>query len=294
MKVLVVANDGQIRDAVVTLFEARNREYLAVGREWLSHAGSDIGGCSEQPVISSDVGLVVNAISLESLSLDDESLINELALLAQVCEQSAIPLLQLSSSLVFDGLESARHTEQCDVSPCSDHAVLLARMEELVETRCNQHIILRSGPIFSGNLSVKNNVLVDILQAFTLGGARSFSNVGSSCPVHADDLARVISGVIDQIECGCDAWGVYHYCSSDPVSHYHFVETVLAVVAQHVDLGDKSLSLVESSEADANDQDGWSAPLLNCQKIFHTFGIKQLPWRVAIIPTVKSAYNVEG
>ncbi len=35
----------------------------------------------------------------------------------------------------------------------------------------------------------------------------------------------------------------------------------------------------------------WQRPLLNCEKILNTFGIKQLPWRAFIAPTIKKYFN---
>ncbi len=127
MKVLIIALDGQIRDALQAQFEVRKRSYEAVGKEWLNTDGPiDV----QQPplTIPADIGVVVNALSLECLEQQaGENLIDSLALLAQACEQASIPLIELSNSQVFDGFDGGRNREADDVVPASRVGGVLSR-----------------------------------------------------------------------------------------------------------------------------------------------------------------------
>ena len=284
VKVLVIALDGQIRDALETQLSARNRPFDSVGSEWFD---------PDEPVdvqrppltIPKDIAVVVNAISLECLEQQvDESLVDMVSLLSQACQQAAIPLIQLSNSQVFDGLDGGRHREDDDVVPASRIGALLCQMEEQVRANCKQHIILRTGPLFS---AVGENLLTSLIAGFRKGKPLTLSSTGSSCPMHASDLARVISAIIDQLDCGAQPWATYHYCSSDPVSSYLFAETVLAVVSQYLPAGNSPLVLEPQDTADTR----WPRPLLNCDRILNTFGIKQLPWRAFMIPVVKQIFE---
>jgi dTDP-4-dehydrorhamnose reductase len=239
--------------------------------------------------IPSDIEVVVNALSLECLQqgLGGDNLIESLLLLAQACAQRAIPLIQLSSSEVFDGFDGGRHREVDDVVPASQIGALLSRMEALLPDSCSRHIVLRVGPVFS---SREDNLLTRLLEKFQRGETLSFSSGGKCSPLHSKDLARVLSAIIDQLSCGCESWGTYHYNSSDPASSYQFAETVLAVLSQYTQSNDRPLML---ESIDAVDLD-WSKPVLNCEKILNTFGIKQLPWRAFVVPTVKKIFEAEN
>ncbi len=286
MKVLIIALEGQIRQALEEQFTLRKRPFQTVGEEWF---------CADGPVdvqrpplkIPEDVGVVVNALSLEwLLSGAEKSLVEPLSLLAQACEQAAIPHIKLSSCQVFDGSDGSRFRETEEVLPGSREGALLARMEELLRGSSNRHIILRTGALYS---SVGDNLLTNILSRFERGEELSLSNKGKRGPVHCSDLARVVSAIIDQLSCGCEGWGTYHYCSSDPATSYQFAEVVLSVATQYSAVTE-SPSLVEADEGSTTD---WPQPLLNCEKLLNTFGIKQLPWRAYIVPTVKEVYQPE-
>lgn len=274
MKTLVVAQDAQIRDALENRLTLRKRPYHSVADwSWLDTAPADQ---SEQ------IGLVVNVLSFESLQQHiDQNLIDNLSQLVKTCEQHGLPLIHLSSSQIFDGLDGGRHREDDEMVPASKAGATLSRMETLVRDGCQRHIILRIGPVFS---AVGNNLLTDLLESFVSGTGLSLSSTGKACPVHACDLARVISAIIDQLACGADCWGSYQYCSSDPASSYQFAETVLAVASQYMEPGAEPLQLESVATADTD----WPRPLMSCEKILNNFGIKQLPWRSYIVATVKT------
>jgi dTDP-4-dehydrorhamnose reductase len=289
VKVLVIAFDAQVRDALETQLAIRDRRFSSVADEWFAPVVPSAivapGAGSTQPslVIPEDIGMVVNALSLESIELgSSKRLMDNLALLVQACERQKLPLLHLSSSQVFEGHEGGRHREETAIAPVSQAGVLLAEMEGLVRQGCSQHIIVRTGPLFS---AIGENLLTALLGGFNRGETLLLSSSGNSCPVYAGDLARVISAIIDQLSCGAQCWGSYHYCSSDPVSHHRFAETVLAAASQYTEAGSQSLQAADSLD------NSWPQPLLNCGKILNTFGIKQLPWRSFVAPSVKDIYQ---
>ncbi|MGK0498689.1 MAG: dTDP-4-dehydrorhamnose reductase [Oceanicoccus sp.] len=279
MKVLLIAQEGQIREALEAQFFLRGRAFVAVGMEYFE---TDANLALTLPV---GIGVVVNALDLELLQQHPlDNLMTDLLQLVQACQQMAVPLIQLSTSRVFDGGEGGRYRELDDVVPVSDAAVMSFRMEELLRGSLPQHIILRTGPVFSHH-SV--NLLTQLLARFQKNESLLLSTTEKSCPMHSMDLARVVSAIIDQLSCGCDSWGTYHYTSSDPASAYEFAETVLAVASQYAPAIGQPMMIEPTASANSD----WARPLLNCDKIFRTFGIKQLPWRAFVVPTVKNIFQ---
>lgn len=283
MKILVIAQEGHIRDALEKQFRIRNRTCACIGPAWLQH--SETGAARVN--LPEKVDVVVNALSLEqALEQPDDALLDHLDVLAAFCARRDLPLIQLSNSLVFDGLEGGVHKELEVAVSASECGKMLARLEGVVSSLCARHLILRTGPLFS---SMGENLLTRLLDAFARGGQLVLSDRGDSCPIHASDMARVVSGVIDQLSCGAEAWGTYHYCSADYVTEFQFAEALWSAVSQYK----KAVAVSPALEPADRPNSDWQYPLLNCEKILNTFGIKQLPWRAFLAPTVKKYFNPE-
>jgi len=271
VKVLVIAQQAQISNALVSWFEARGRSYQCVTHDWLTG--------SEQPVvIPDDIGAVINTLPLET-ETEDSLVLQLTADLASSCQKSGAVLIQLSSSSIFPPQKGGRHKESEDINPDTEIETRFLKVEQAVYQSLEQHIILRTGPVFSHEDS---NVLTSMVDQLKQAQVLNLSQEGSSCPVHAADLARVISGMIDQIACGGHVWGTYHYHSSDPVSYFKFAEAVQAALVKY----DNTVEIVDLKPIDQLDEQ-WITPLLSCEKILNTFGIKQLPWRSYIATAVK-------
>lgn len=282
MKVLVIAQDGQIRDALEKQLTIRRREHLCVGPEWLDPAGPS---CKNSLKMPEGTGVVVNAVSLQSAERGDEDLaVKKVEVLARACVKRRVPLIHLSSSVVYDGAEDGVHKETEAAVAVSDLARLLLRMEGVVSAVSSRHIVLRTGPLFS---SIGDNLLTRLLYRLESEDKLILSDRGESCPIHAGDMARVVSAIIDQLSCGAEVWGTYHYCSADYVTHFQFAEVLWSAVSRYKKAVAKAPALEASDVLDSE----WSSPLLSCEKILNTFGIKQLPWRSFIAPTVKKYFN---
>ena len=88
------------------------------------------------------------------------------------------------------------------------------------------NLILRLGPIFSFEGA---NLITQMLgQLGEQGGSLVMDNNLRGCPVSAEDAARVLSALLDQLSTGIQADGIYHYCSSDSATYYEFAEALLA------------------------------------------------------------------
>jgi dTDP-4-dehydrorhamnose reductase len=274
VKVLVIAQDAQIRDALVTQFDLRGRSYQCQDEQWLAAQDGAV-------VIPSDTGIVISAISLEQpQGPHGDSSLEHIQQIATACGHAGTGLIHLSSSQVFDGIDGGRHRESDDAQPASRAGASLMQAEQIIAEHCSRHIILRTGLLFS---AIGDNALTSLLEQFKSNESLVLSNSGSSCPIHTSDLARVVSAMVDQLSCGGEVWGTYHYHSSDPASRFKFTEAVLAAVSQFSESLGAGLELKSVDKIDAT----WSQPLLNCEKILNTFGIKQLPWRMLVVQAVK-------
>lgn len=282
MKVLVIAEEGQIRDSLEKQFNIRLREARCVAPDWLEQV-SPSGPAVKNLLEGLDVVVNTTGLETEEVARQDQ-LVERLEGLAALCAARGVALIQLSSSRVFDGSEGGVHREIEAAVSVSDYGKQLARVEGVVSTHCERHIVLRTGPLFS---SVGSNLLTDMLIRFDTESSLILSDNGESCPLHASDMARVVSGIIDQLSCGAEVWGTYHYASADYVTEFQFAEALWKAVSQYKKAVARAPELLPSEAVNA----GWQYPLLNCERLLNTFGIKQLPWRAFLAPTVKKYFN---
>ncbi len=202
---------------------------------------------------------------------------------AKSCQRTSTPYLYISSSRVFSGQLHRPYVE--DDVPDNEENVgeLLARAEHTVAESCARHLILRFGPIFSYEGS---NLITQMLGPLREGDSLILDNNLRGSPVAADDGARVIMALLDQLSTGLEPWGVYNYGSSDTATYYEFAEALLAAASQFSDFSSSAVQLEREPEG--------LPPLsraLDCSKIRNTFAIRQVPWRSAIGDLVKHYYE---
>jgi dTDP-4-dehydrorhamnose reductase len=130
-----------------------------------------------------------------------------------------------------------------------------------------------------------NNILASLLSQWKSQDVHVLPAIPQFAPTPADDIARVIFAMLQQMECEAKVWGIYHYCSADITTPFDFAEVVLASMAQ---FSNKMMTIkIEAKEEEGGRRKSRKGPalgdvsnqVLSCQKILNTFGICQRPWR---------------
>lgn len=220
-------------------------------------------------------------------AIDSGELISELDLershwLAKASQRSGGSFFLLSTARVFAGDAGRAYREQDVPDNTETVGRLLAAAEARTRETCARHIILRLGPVFAPS---GINVLSHMLAQLAAGQKLVLDNQLRGCPVESADAARVVAGVLDQLDAGAEAWGTYHYCSPDPTNCYEFAEALLASASQFSDF---SADAVQLQPAAADDVSRNRA--LQCSRIRGTFAIKQVPWRGFVADAVRQYF----
>ncbi len=283
MRVLVIGADTPVGQALCDYFTERGREFVGLSKadcRWKSERQA------KKSLRRSDCGFAVDA-RLQSAADGGirvhEVDINRSLWLARASQTLKIPFMLLSCARVFSGHSGREYREDDYPDGDSSIAQLLIAAETALRDHCERHVILRMGPVFS---PVGINVATHMLDQLHQGGSLALSRKHRGCPLPAEDAARVISGMLDQFDCGVQAWGVYHYCSSDITSCYEFAEVLLATASQYEEFAAGAVQLDGGQEA-AED----ISRDLDCGKIRDTFAIKQQPWRTNVAGHVKQYYT---
>ena len=206
---------------------------------------------------------------------------------AKACQRSGSTYLYVSSARVFSGQLDRPYTEEDYPDNETSAGEMLATAEQLVRDSCERHLILRLGPVFSFEGTTLIAQMLGKMEQ--RGGSLLMDNNLRGCPVAAEDGARVISALLDQLSTGLSVSGIYHYCSSETATYYEFAEALLASASQFSEFDAGAVQLERQPEG--------LAPLnrsLDCSKIRNTFAIKQAPWRSAIAGIVKLYYQARA
>ncbi len=292
MKALLIGSDTPVGQALCSFFELRGTEYTALSKSecrWKSERQA------KKALRRSDAGFTVDAriqAAADGGIRIHEADIERCMWVARASQALRTPLLLLSCASIFEGNESRAYREEDYPDGMSTLASLLGAAETAVRDHCERHAILRMGPVFS---PVGSNSLTWMLNRLHEQGSLSLSRKLRGCPVAAEDAARVVSGMVDQYGCGVEAWGIFHYCSSDVTSCYEFAEVLLAAAYQYTAFREDDPSILTALEQDDdNEPDGerWESLefRLDCSKIRDTFAIKQQPWRASVAGHVKHYY----
>ena len=207
--------------------------------------------------------------------------------LAQACDELGLPLLHLSSDYVFDGLQRVPYKEDAYTAPVNRFGEAKLAAEKAIKQHCAKHIILRVGWIFSayGN----NFVLRTLRQLQEHHHVKAVSDQ-QGCPTYANDVARVLIAIIQQLGCDINVWGTYHYSGAEVTSWKGFAEAILAAAKKHGVTQAKTIEAVTSLEWPANaPRPAYS--VLDCSKILSTFGIRQRPWRSGLVKVIDQVFK---
>lgn len=222
--------------------------------------------------IPEDTDLIVNALWLtdpEAAQKDPEdthkAAFSLPVALAECARDRDIALFQLSSCYVFDGRKQRGYITSNPGQPFNELGNWQWESEQALRMLLPQHIILRTGWSLS-------RFIRKVQASVSAGETLSMPGRCRGLPVAVADLARVMTAVILQLDCGAEVWGTYQYAGAEEVNLYELGQVIAGLPGIP-----ESLRVVDEVPEWAQLE-----PLnttLICTKIRNTFGIKQQPWR---------------
>lgn len=189
--------------------------------------------------------------------------------LAELARERNIALLQLSSCYVFDGRKQSAYITSNPGHPFSQLGNWQWECEQALRTVLPRHIILRTG--WSLGRFIRK-----VQAGAGNGGVIKLAGRYRGQPVTFRDLARVMTAIIQQLDCGAEVWGTYQYAGAEEITQYE-----LGLAIKDMPVMPKGLRVVDEIP-------DWASlepenATLNCTKIRNTFGVKQLPWRTGLV-----------
>jgi len=277
---------------VITCGESIVAQHLLATLETESFSLSVLTECdvdSEQAVAMAlgreKPNLVVNTLphGVADSLVTRSSLASRSAGLASVCAELGVPLLHLSSHEVFGGENKTHYSEQDVPAPINARGQAFWDAERNVQMASEKHIILRLSWVMSGS---SDCVFTRLLQRLVANGEVQVSHLLRASPTFADDVARVIVGIIKQVFSGSSNWGIYHYASGDTCSEYQFAESLQQILV--------SLDVPAGLIVEADTPTESPSAVLACLACRDDFGVQQRSWRQRLEVRVKAWLDANG
>lgn len=284
MRVLILGGDTPLGLALVRIFDQQQRhQYEAISvadSRFKSERVAKKAIKRLSPECLIDLRLDALLETRDNISDGD---IQRTRWFGKACLRNDIVYLFQSSAWVFAGtLGDAPWAESDQPNDESNLGRVRRAAEHAVTDMTTNSIILRLSPTYSAQ---GEGVLVKMLQRFGRGERLALSDSQYFNPISADDGARVIAAILDQVGAGSSNRGVYHYGSNERASYFEFGEAVFAAASQFANID--SGGVARSTDASQPKGD-WT---LSTQKIFDSFGVHSTSWRRLLAPAVKAFYQ---
>lgn len=199
------------------------------------------------------------------------------ALMAEACAASNIPLLQVSTDYVFDGQQQQPYREEDAPSPLNVYGLSKWQGEQAIQEKNGKAIILRVSALFG--VQGQNFVKTIVRLATEREQLRVVADQ-ITCPTSTASIATAILKITSQVvfEQQFSNWGIYHYCSREPISWYGFAEQVIAEAAKYQPLRLKQLTAIPSVEYPTPAKRP-AFSVMATDKILTQFGLHPPSWR---------------
>jgi len=203
------------------------------------------------------------------------------ALVAAICAEAGVPLVQLSTDYVFDGKKSAPYREDDPVAPLGVYGRSKEAGEQAVRAAQPQHLILRTSWVFGAHGA---NFVKTVLRLAAEQPLLRVVADQTGCPTGAAEIAAALVGVAERIAAGEARWGTFHFAGAGALSWHGFAEAIVALAAPL--LGRRppveAISTAEYPTAARRPANS----VLDCTKIAEAYGIVPRPWPEALAGVV--------
>jgi dTDP-4-dehydrorhamnose reductase len=284
-KIMLTGGDGQLATAIKQHAMAVDFELIALSSAQLNITQKDsiqhaLDHYQPDAIINT---AAYTAVDKAESDIDLAMLVNSQGarLLAQACQEAAIPLIHISTDYIFDGSQSTGYKEEDPANPINQYGKSKWLGEQAIRDTHDDHLILRISGVFS---EYRQNFLKTILRLAQEKPSLRVVDDQITCPTYAGDIAGAILHILNQKL----VFGTYHYCSSRPVSWYGFAKYIIDAANSH-----KPTTL--SGQLFACSTTEYPTPakrpphsILDCSKIHKVYQLTQPQWENGVQSVIQS------
>ena len=274
MKILVLGCKGQLGRCLNVILAKTAYKVYYTSREQIDIANIE---STKRKINEIAPNVVINAAAYTLVDKAEESyeqanLINHLAVanIAKICRELDCWLIHVSTDYVFDGNSSVPYKETDPTNPqCVYGKSKLMGEKSIILSGC-KYFIFRTSWVFS---QYGDNFLKTMLKLGKVKDVLSVVDDQIGSPTDANDIARVMVGVLKNIESADCSSGIYNICSDTSCSWYDFTKKIFEVAKILGIPVHSKINAIKSSEylTKANRP---SYSVLDCNKIQKDFNLE--------------------
>ena len=283
MKVLVTGREGQLARGLLEAADGVGIQAVAIGRP-------DIDVVDERSVTAviarERPDLVVNAAAYTAVDKAESEpalahAVNALGAesVARACAAHAIPIIQISTDYVFDGLKDGPYVENDLTAPINVYGRTKLEGERRVAKDCQRHLILRTAWVYSPRGA---NFVKTMLRLAATRPSIGVVDDQRGSPTSASHLARIVLDIAGRVAANpADVrWGIYHAVGGGETTWFGFAHEVFRHAAAHgLPVADVTAIATSAyptlARRPANSR-------LNCDKLRLAFGLELPDWRLGV------------
>ena len=283
MKVLVTGREGQLARGLLEAADSIGVQVLAIGRPEIDLAD----GKSVTAVIARESpDIVVNAAAYTAVDKAESEpvvahAVNALGAeaVARACAAHAIPVIQISTDYVFDGMKDAPYIENDVTSPINVYGRTKLEGEQRVALACRRHLILRTAWVYS---PWGANFVKAMLRLATTRPSIGVVDDQRGSPTSASHLARIVLDIAGHVAANPAGarWGIYHAVGGGETTWFGFAHEVFRHAAAHgLPVADVTAIATSAYPTPARRP---ANSRLNCDKLRLAFGLELPDWRLGV------------
>ncbi len=288
-RMVVTGATGQVARSLKEIAPSHNVDVVTLGRPAIDLAKADN---LDAAVAALRPDILVNAAARTDperaeLEPDVATAVNAAGAgaLAASTRKLGIPIIQLSTSYVFDGTQAAPYRETDAPGPIGAYGRSKFAGEQAVAAANPRHAILRMSWIFS---PFGRNLVTAILDQGRRSEEVRVVADQSGSPTAAVDVAAGVIAVarnLLQEKAGANGYGLFHMASPPPVTPADFASAIFAAWAA---CGGPPVRVIPiPSSAYSSRVRRPPNVALDCSKIAAVHGVALPPWRAALKPCIE-------
>ncbi|WP_309643835.1 dTDP-4-dehydrorhamnose reductase [Phenylobacterium sp.] len=199
--------------------------------------------------------------------------------MAKACQARGLPLIQISTDMVFDGEKTGAYVEDDATKPLHVYGASKLAGEQAVLGACDRALVARVSWLFSAH---GQNFLQWFLKASQAGTPMRLVDDQRARPTASGDLAAFILSQADRLTrapAGAPEWGLLHVVNDGVASRYGMAKTIFAMA--NPGQSPPPMEPVPTSAFPTPAKRALNA-VLDSARMQRVFGIQLRPWEEAM------------
>jgi dTDP-4-dehydrorhamnose reductase len=283
VKVLVTGREGQLARGLLEAADSIGVQVLVIGRPEIDLAD----GKSVTAAIARECpDIVVNAAAYTAVDRAESEpavahAVNALGAeaVARACAAYAIPIIQISTDYVFDGMKDSPYIENDVTAPVNVYGCTKLEGEQRVAQACQQHLILRTAWVYS---PWGANFVKTMLRLAATRPSIGVVDDQRGSPTSAPHLARIVLEIAARVVANPAGarWGIYHAVAGGETTWFGFAREVFRhAVVQGLPVAEIAPITTSAYPTPARRP---ANSRLNCEKLRLAFGLELPDWGLGV------------